>query len=345
MSVPLAPTELEPPQGGFFTSSGSGWAGHAQTVASALWAQRYPGAAPRWQRERWATPDGDFVEVDHLLAPTTPEAPCLVLFHGLEGSLQSHYAQALAHVARQRGWPLVLPHFRGCGGAINHGPRAYHSGDFAEIDWMLRRVRQLHPGRPLYALGVSLGGNALLRWAGEAGQAALEVVRAVAAVSAPLDVAAAGHAMDRGVNRWLYVRRFLHTMRAKARAKWRQYPGLFDLEAALRARTLYAFDDAFTAPLHGFAGVDDYWQRASALPGLQAVQVPALLLNARNDPFVPAASLPTCQQVSAAVTLWQPAWGGHVGFAGPLDGRARWRLQIWAWPERVLDWLHQQPPA
>lgn len=345
MSVPLAPTELEPPRGGFFTSS-SLWAGHAQTVVSALWAQRYPGAAPRWQRQRWATPDGDFVEVDHLASPTLPassDAPCLVLFHGLEGSSQSHYAQALAHVAQQRGWPLVVPHFRGCGGAINHGPRAYHSGDFAEIDWLLRQVRQRYPGRTLYALGVSLGGNALLRWAGEVGHAALALVRAVVAVSAPLDVAAAGHAMDRGVNRWLYVRRFLHTMRAKAQAKWRQYPGLFDLEAALHARTLYAFDDAFTAPLHGFAGVDDYWCRASALPGLKAVQVPALLLNARNDPFVPAASLPTPQQVSAAVTLWQPAWGGHVGFALPVEEQGRWPLQVWAWPEAVLDWLQRRP--
>ncbi len=151
----------------------------------------------------------------------------------------------------------------------------------------------------------------------EAGHAALACVRAVVAVSAPLDVTAAGHAMDHGLNRWLYVRRFLHTMRAKARAKWQQYPGLFDLEAALRACTLHAFDDAFTAPLHGFAGVDDYWCRASALPGLRAVRVPALLLNARNDPFVPAASLPQSDQVSAAVTLWQPSWGGHVGFALP----------------------------
>ena len=129
MSVPLAPTELEPPQGGFFTSSGSGWAGHAQTVASALWAQRYPGAAPRWQRERWATPDGDFVEVDHLLAPTTPEAPCLVLFHGLEGSSQSHYAQAHMQALQDIGRVGVIVHFRGCSGELNRLPRAYHAGD------------------------------------------------------------------------------------------------------------------------------------------------------------------------------------------------------------------------
>lgn len=341
--MPWAPTEFEPPQGGFFTS-GSGWAGHAQTVVSALWAQRYAGAAPRWRRERWATPDGDFVEADHLEPLAAPGTPCVVLFHGLEGSSASHYAQALAYVARQRGWSLVLPHFRGCGGAINAAPRLYHSGDFAEIDWMLRQVQRGYPRRGLYALGVSLGGNALLRWAGEVGHAAAATgVRAVAAVSAPLDVAAAGHAMDRGWNRWLYVRRFLHTMRAKARVKWQQYPCLFDLDAALNARTLYAFDDAFTAPLHGFLGVDDYWHRASALPMLQEVRVPALLLNACNDPFVPMASLPTQQQVSAAVTLWQPAWGGHVGFAVPHSAHTRWPLQVWAWPEAVLDWLQQQP--
>jgi len=144
--------------------------GNAQTIWAALWARRRIGSPVVFERQRWTTPDGDFIDVDFLEpGPPTPLAPLLVLFHGLEGSSGSHYAQAFASVARERGWGYAVPHFRGCSGAVNLAPRAYHSGDHEEIDWMLRRLRQQHPSRPLLASGVSLGGNALLRWAGEHG--------------------------------------------------------------------------------------------------------------------------------------------------------------------------------
>ena len=181
-------------------------------------------------------------------------------------------------------------------------------------------------------------GNALLRWLQEAGAGAAALVRAAAAISAPLDLAAAGAAIDRGLNRVLYARMFLRSMRRKAREKWARFPGLFDLERALAARTLRAFDDAFTAPLHGFRGVQDYWQRASSRPHLRAVRVPTLVLNARNDPFVPGASLPDATEAGPYVQLWQPARGGHVGFAEP---RAPWDLRgdVAALPQRVMPWL------
>ena len=163
-----------------------------------------------------------------------------------------------------------------------------------------------------------------MRWAAEQGHAAAGLVQALAAVSAPLDLAAAGAAIDRGLNRWLYARMFLQTMVRKAEAKWRQFPGLFDLEAVRRARTLYAFDDAFTGPLHGFAGTRDYWTRAAAKTRLAEVCVPALALNARNDPFVPAESLPNAALAGRCVTLWQPAAGGHVGWAS-THGRSEER--------------------
>lgn len=312
--------------------------GHAQTIASAFWAQRGDGPTLQWQRERWGTPDGDFLDVDVLDEPAGDNAPLLVLFHGLEGSSASHYAQALAGVARERQWGMAVPHFRGCSGVLNLAPRAYHSGDYQEVDWVLQRMRQRFPGRPLYALGVSLGGNALLRWAGECGHLASHCVRAVVAISAPLDVVASGHAIDRGLNRWLYARTFLQTMRRKAEAKWAQFPGLFDLQAVRRAKTLYAFDQVFTAPLHGFAGVDDYWQRASSKPHLPAVCVPALVLNARNDPFVPADSLPGPTDVGGWVELWQPECGGHVGF--PQASRPwGWPFHVRGMPEAVTAWL------
>ncbi|RZI94254.1 MAG: alpha/beta hydrolase, partial [Rubrivivax sp.] len=259
-------------------------------------------------------------------------------FHGLEGSSSSQYAVAFADFAASQGIAFAVPHFRGCSGELNHAPRAYHSGDFAEVEWILQQFASAQPARPLLAVGVSLGGNALLRWAGEMGDAAAQRVRAVAAVCAPLDLAAGGHAIGRGFNRLVYTRMFLRSMVPKALRKLEQHPGLFDRASLLTARNLYEFDNLFTAPLHGFQSTDDYWSRASAKPVLHRIRVPALALNARNDPFLPAASLPTSSEAGPCVMLWQPAQGGHVGFpvsSGPfgLPGHVR------AMPEAVGNWL------
>jgi uncharacterized protein len=313
--------------------------GHLQTIWPALCSRRVHGPRPVYRRERWTAPDGDFVDVDFLVdRPASAGAPpLLVLFHGLEGSSRSHYAEAFADWARERGLAYAVPHFRGCSGEINRAPRAYHSGDFEEIDWILRRFQVLQAqrgGGPLIAVGISLGGNALLRWAAEMGEAAARVVEAVAAVCSPLDLVAGGHAIGQGFNRQVYTRMFLRTMKPKALAKWDQHPGLFERERLLAARDLHAFDDVFTAPLHGFRHAEDYWTRASAKPHLARIRVPALVLNARNDPFVPAWSLPTAADAGPRVTLWQPAQGGHVGFPrGPLPGHVR------SLPDAVGAWL------
>ena len=307
--------------------------GNLQTIWPFFFSRRLDGDAPAFERERWTTPDGDFVDVDRLRAPAGALRPLVALFHGLEGSSASHYALAFAAAAAARGWDFALPHFRGCSGEPNLAPRAYHSGDFEEIGWMLARLRAAHAG-PIVAVGISLGGNALMRWAEEAGDTAAQLALAVASVSAPLDLAAGGHTIGRGFNRLVYTRMFLGSMKPKALAKWAQHPGLFDRTRVAAARTLFEFDDAFTAPLHGFAGVEDYWRRASAKPHLHRIRIPALLLNARNDPFVPAASLPAAHEVGRWVTLWQPAAGGHVGFpGGALPGHL---LDL---PGQVLDWL------
>jgi len=292
--------------------------GNAQTIYAALFTRV---ARPAARRERWDTPDGDFVDVDRIDGPR--RAPLLVLFHGLEGGTPSHYARALLAAARDRGWQAALPHFRGCGGEVNRLPRAYHSGDSDELDWILRRLAA-ECGAPVYAAGVSLGGNALLKWLGERGAAAADVVRAAAAVSAPVDLTAAGGALGRGFN-MMYTRNFLATMKRKGAAKLARFPGLFDGPRVARSRTLREFDDLVTAPLHGFRDVADYWSRASAKPWLAHIRVPTLLLNARNDPFLPAANLPAPDEVSAQVTLEFPATGGHVGFVdGPFPGRYDW---------------------
>jgi predicted alpha/beta-fold hydrolase len=301
--------------------------GHLQTLWPALLSRPPLG----YTRERWRTGDGDFIDVDHV--PAGAGAPWLVLFHGLESSSASGYAVAFAQAAHERGWHFVVPHFRGCSGELNLAPRSYHCGDFDEIGWVLGRIRAT-AGAPVFAAGVSLGGNALLRWAEEAGSTAAPIVRALAAVCAPVDLVSAGAAIDRGVNRLIYARMFLRTMKPRALAKWQQYPGLFDRERIIAARTLHAFDEYFTAPLHGFASADDYWRRASSKPYLNAIRVPALLLNARNDPIIPGDSLPEPHEVGSHVALWQPHAGGHVGFVA-----GRWPGHVHAMPDAVCDWL------
>lgn len=318
--------------------------GHAQTIYAAL-------AAPRprvaYRRERWGTPDGDFIVLDRVVPDAgraavvpQPEAgspqletqrPLVVLFHGLEGSSRSHYACALMAEVARAGWCGAVVHFRGCGGEPNRRPRAYHSGDSAELDWILRRLRS--EARPLYAAGVSLGGNVLLKWLGETGAEARAVVEKAAAVSAPVDLAAAGEALERGFNR-VYARHFLASMKRKALSMLARHPELFDAARLRAASTLRAFDDLVTAPLHGFRDAEDYWRRASAKPWLARVAVPTLMVNALNDPFLPAAALPARHEVSSCIALEQPAEGGHAGFvAGPFPGHLRWL------PRRVMEFF------
>jgi predicted alpha/beta-fold hydrolase len=308
--------------------------GHLQTIWPALW-PRPSATSLQYRRTRWTTPDRDFIDVDWIggLPEDREKQTLMVLFHGLEGNSSSHYARAFAEYARHQGWAYAVPHFRGCSGEINLAPRAYHSGDYMEIDWILRRFRAAHKG-PIVAIGVSLGGNALVRWAQEAGYSAAKAVSAITAICAPLDLAAGGWALGRGFNRLVYTRMFLRTMKPKALLKLRQHPGLFDPKVLADARDLYAFDNLFTAPLHGFKSTDDYWARASAKPHLQEICIPTLLVNARNDPFVPSWSLPGQQDESQHVKLWQPLQGGHVGFPA-CSGSARENYL----PQEVGSWL------
>lgn len=316
---------------------------HLQTIVPALWAPR---PTVRYIREQWETPDDDIIDVDRTVGDTSAGGdgssgprPTLVVFHGLEGSAQSRYVLGLMTAAAAIGWDGVAPHFRGCGTTPNRQPRFYHSGDSAEVDWVLRcvvdeRARNVDTtsGAALVVAGISLGGNMLLKWLGEHGSDARRIVSAAAAISAPMDLAAGGAALGRGFNR-LYARMFLKTLKAKSRAKLRSHPGLFDAAAMEAARDLHAFDDVVTAPLHGFDDADDYWRRASSKPLLRRIAVPTLILNARNDPFLPASALPGPDEVSPMVTREFPAHGGHVGFvaAGP-DGDG------WM-PRRVVGFL------
>lgn len=295
--------------------------GHLQTLYPYFFLRR---PVPGYRRERWDTPDGDFIDLDWV--GTDAGRPLLVLFHGLEGSSSSHYASSLMRATLRHGWRGVVVHFRGCSGEPNRLARAYHSGDADEIGWILGRLKQL--GAPaLFAAGVSLGGNALLKWLAREGARAREQLAAAAAVSAPVDLMTAGDRLGRGLVR-LYGSVFLTTLKPKSLAKLAHFPGLYDADAVRRASTLREFDDVVTAPLHGFRDTDDYWTRASTRSELHRIEVPTLLVHAGNDPFLPGRYLPARADVGRAVTLELSPGGGHAGFAsGPFPGHLDWLPQ------------------
>jgi len=305
---------------------------HAQTIYASCLA---PAPKVRLRRERWETPDADFVDLDWLPgergmndAAGPGSTPLVILFHGLEGSSRSHYARTIMHAVNRCGWAGVIVHFRGCSGEANRLARAYHSGDTAEMNWMLERFRAAWRG-PLFAAAVSLGANVLLKWLGERGPAARRVLDRACAVSAPLDLVAAGTALDRGFNR-LYTWNFLRTLRRKTLAKIAHHREALRTDAyGIRStRTLRAFDDLVTSRLHGFRDAMDYWTRSSSKPWLRHIAVPTLVLNARDDPFLPAWALPSPNEVSPAVTLEFPTHGGHVGFvSGRFPGSLAWLPQ------------------
>lgn len=286
-----------------------------------------------YRRERWETPDGDFLDIDEV-EPDRPSTKFVVLFHGLEGSSQSHYALGLMAHARRYGWRGAVVHFRGCSGEANRLPRSYHCGDSAEIDWIVRRLKERHPRSDLYAVGVSLGGNVLLKWLGESGEAARAIVKRAAAVSAPVDLNAAARVLDFGYRKIIYTRAFLRSLRKKVLRKISNHRLEIQIPEVLACATFRAIDELYTAPFHGFASAEDYWSRSSSKPLLKRIEVPTLLLNARNDPFLPERALPLGSEVSDRVTLEYPASGGHVGFvSSPFPGSFDWM------PRRIVKFF------
>ena len=291
-----------------------------------LYAKTLQAPPPAYRRELLPASTGQTQIAYDFIDAADADAPLVVLFHGLEGSSRSHYAVALMNAVAARGWHGVVAHFRGCGGVPNTAPVYYHSGDSREIEFMLQTLAARYAR--IYAAGVSLGGNALAKYLGEQGSSAIP--QAAAAVSAPVDLAAAGTRFDKGTTRLLYTRYFFNTLIPKACAFD------FHVDALKRCKTFNDFDNAFTAPLHGFKDAADYYRRASCKPFLSGVEKPLLLLNAVNDPFLPPEALPSAKEVSPAVSLLQPAHGGHVGF---VSGRGRGHLN-WL-PQTLLAYFER----
>ena len=292
---------------------------HLHTVWGRLFRRR---PALPYRRERWETPDDDFVDVLRL-PPARPGSPTFLLLHGLEGSMRSHYIGGTLQHAWRRGWQANLMFFRTCGGEMNRQRRSYHSGETTDLEFVVRRLRAERPAAPLVLAGVSLGGNVVLKWLGEQGERARDDVAAASAVSVPFDLARSCRHIDAGAGRF-YSRRFLRTLRRKALAKITLYPGLADPERVRRASTLWEFDDAFTSVVHGFSDAADYYARSSSLGYLQAIRVPTLLLSARDDPFHPPEILDEVLEVARENRHLHPEFvprGGHVGF---IEGSTPW---------------------
>jgi len=293
--------------------------GHAQT----LWGKFFRPRPPLPTRvERWETPDGDFVDIHRLDAPAG--APRLFFLHGLEGTIRSHYVAGFFGEASRRGWGADLLIFRGCGDEPNRAPRFYHSGETGDLAFALDRVQREHPASPMLLAGVSLGGNVLLKFLGERGNAVDERIVGAATISVPYDLERGARHISTGFSR-IYDRHFLRTLRGKALAKLERYPGLFDESELQSAESIYAFDDAVTAPVHSFADAHDYYSRSSSLGFLNRITRPTLLLSAIDDPFLPRSVLAEVEAIAArndCLELEFVERGGHVGF---VSGRWPWR--------------------
>jgi len=293
---------------------------HGQTIAGRL--LRRP-AMPRFERVRLDTPDGDFVDLDFPPSPG-PDAPLVLLLHGLEGSARRGYAILTYHELAKRGIASVGLNFRSCSGEPNRLPRFYHSGDTDDIRYVLDYLEKRFPGRRLGAIGFSLGGNALLKYLGEEAEAAAGRVNAAVAVSVPYDLGAGADLLNSSFMGRFYTNIFIRSLVEKTESKKHLLNGRFDVERMRRARSFRAFDDAVTAVLHGFDGADDYYRRSSSAQFVGRIRVPVLLIHAKDDPFVPADAFPheavsSNRHVHAALT----ENGGHVGFieGTPLEPR------------------------
>jgi hypothetical protein len=309
--------------------------GHLQT----LWGKffRRQQLAPT-TLERWDTPDGDFLELHRLRAERG--APRVLLLHGLEGTIRSHYAQGLLNEAGRRGWGADLLIFRSCGSEMNRARRFYHSGETTDTAFVLERISHEFPDSPLALAGVSLGGNVLLKFLGERGNDLPPQLKAAAAISVPFDLSRSSRRINRGLSR-LYQRFFIKSLRRKAQEKATRFPDLAPTSQIAGLRTLEDFDNLITGPLHGFRDAQDYYERSSSLPWLERIRLNTLLLSAVDDPMLPPEVLDEVRDVAKrnpALHLEFVDNGGHAGF---IAGSAPWRPFYYA-EYRVAEFLAAQ---
>ena len=256
----------------------------------------------------------------------------MLVLHGLEGSLESHYTGGLLTTLAQENYNAGLMYFRNCSDEPNRLARSYHSGETGDLDFVVKHILENHPGRPLAVIGFSLGGNVLLKWLGE--QAGASPLHCAIAISVPLDLNSAALNLEKGLSR-IYQRHLLTKLRNSVRKKAEHHPPLVPLERLHELRTFRQFDDQITAPLHGFRDVDDYYTQSSSKQFLRYIHTPTLIIQAKDDPFLPADALPRESELAAAVTLELASHGGHVGF---ISGTNPLNPQYWL-EQRILRFL------
>lgn len=287
------------------------------------------------ERERLELPDGDFIDLDWV--GKNNEGPLIVTLHGLEGSIESHYAKGMLRAMNEHGWRSVFMHFRGCSGVPNRLPRGYHSGETTDVAYVVQVLRGREPNTPLAAIGFSLGGNVLLKWLGETG--AKNPLKAAIAISVPFELHKAAARIQRGFSKF-YQWYFIRCLRERLSQKFNNDDALAPIDASIiyKVNTMYDFDNQITAPLHGFAGVNEYYSNASSRQYLRSICVNTLILHSKDDPFMSADVIPEPHELSRYVKLEVTETGGHVGFVG---GKYPWRPQYWL-EERVPAFLREQ---
>ncbi|WP_041071085.1 hydrolase [Thiolapillus brandeum] len=305
---------------------------HLPTLWPSLFRHRPP--LPQLMKERLELPDGDFLDLSWNGNPT---APIVLLLHGLEGNLHSHYARPLLKRLAEAGYLACMLHFRGCSGEPNRLPRSYHSGDTADLQTVIRHIRDSR-GRPVHAIiGFSLGGNVLLKWLGEQGADA-GITRAMA-VSVPFLLDQAADRLNQGFSR-VYQKHLLNSMKRKYREKFSRMPSPLNIDLN-QINSFREYDEQITAPLHGFAGADDYYQRCSCRQFIPGIRIPTLILHDRHDPFMWPQTVPGDQELPENVVLELTRGGGHAGFVcnTTLPHGAYWT------DRRLLEWLEEENPS
>lgn len=311
--------------------------GHTQTIVPALLMRPDP---LHFERFRAELRDGDFVHIDCLPGLIHPRRkdPFVLLFHGLEGSSKSHYALALMSRLKSRGIRGGVAHWRGCSGEPNLLARSYHSGESGDVNDVVQWLsEQLSPGTPIYLVGVSLGANALLKWLGEENRPT-HLIQAAVGISAPQDLEAGAHQLNQGLAK-RYFANFMTTMLPKSLSKLQHFSMPYTEQEVKSCRNFHDFDEVVTARVHGFASAHDYYTRSSCKQFLSGITRPTLVLNARNDPFLPDRVLARADEVSHCVTLEYPKQGGHVGFASDRYNEASLRGRLQWLPQRCLQFF------
>lgn len=309
---------------------------HAQTIVGGL-LRPYPRL--RLKRKRLETSDGDFLDLDFLEA-SNHEAPLVLIVHGLEGSSHSPYVRSLLGVIQKKGWSAAALNMRMCSGEPNRTPTTYHSGKSEDLDFTIRFLKSSGIQK-IYAVGYSLGGNVLLKWLGELGSKARDLVQKTAAVSVPFDLVRTAELMDLGFNREVYTRKLLYGLKRKVAIKKKKFPNIMNYEALKKCKTFRVFDREATARLNGFQDEMDYWTRSSSLFFLKIIQVPTLIVHAEDDPFYGGDCLKNVSiEKSDSIEIRLSPSGGHIGF---VTGPWPWRQEPWL-ENQILEYFHEDGP-